>query len=278
MEAPRTPPIGLNAALDIAISLPRAASEDEGERALGLKMAELTLARCTEMCSGDAAHEAYLGELLPRLWAVSHVLIRGRQAALRELDEANAVYEKTRASLDRLAGVGSIGVNGWLARLGALLAGFSVPQLIDELNEQQERVAVAVDRSGALARHIEAVILAELKEPLFGELLLVSLLFGVASLFLAGLVLRKYRLRRIERLQAEMDLAEQEASARIKARHREALTALLATLTQVMERHYPGAAAAEIGITTGQAVMTEELLSGRASGALDALLAQHIGA
>lgn len=278
MDALRTPPIGLNAALDIAISLPRAASEDEGERALGLKMADVTLARCTEMCCGDPAHEAYLGELLPRLWAVSHVLIRGRQAALRELDEANAVYEKTRASLDRLAGVGSIGVNGWLARLGALLAGFSVPQLIDEFAEQEERVAVAVGKSGALARHIEAFILTELREPLFGEMLIVSVAVGLASLFLAGLVLRRYRLRRIERLQAEMDLAEQEASSRVKIRHREALTALLATLTQVMERHYPGAAAAEVAATTGETVSTEDLLSGRANQALGALLGQHLGA
>lgn len=278
MDTPRTPAIGLNAALDIAISLPRAASEDEGERALGLKMADVTLSRFCRVCEGDAAHEAYLSELLPRLWAVSHVLIRGRQDALRELDEAHSSYEKSRESLDRLAGVGSIGLNGWLARLGALLAGFSIPQLIDEFREQEERVAVVVGQGGALARHVEAVILAELKEPLFGEMLLVSLLVGLATTLVAGWALKRYRVNRMARLQAEIDLIERDAAARIQARHRDALAALLATLTIVMERHYPGAAAAEVRKTTGLDVTTDDLLAGRAQQALDVFLVQHIGA
>lgn len=278
METRHAPPIGLNAALDIAISLPRAASEDEGERALGLKMADVTLVRFCQMCEGDPAHEAYLSELLPRLWAVSHVLIRGRQEALRELAEARCSYEKSRDSLDRLAGVGSIGMNGWLARLGALLAGFSVPQLIDELGEQQERVAVVVGEGGALARHIEAVVVSELTEPLFGELLIVSLVVGLVAALAVGWALKRYRLRQMTRLQAEIDRVESDAAARVGIRHREALVALLSTLTQVMERHYPGAAAAEVAKTVGHEVTTEDLVAGRAQKALDALLAQHIGA
>jgi len=271
------PPIGLAAALDIAFALPGCASPDCGERALGDRMAAEVFGRFAAQ-SHDATATAYLTELSAALWAASVRLVEGRAASAARLSEAQATYAKSREALDRLAGVGKLGAGGWLARIGALVAGFSITPLITELLEHEEEVEVVASTSGFLFREIEVAVVSEMREPGFELVLIISLVTAVAATVAVGTWLRRYRTRRVAALSADLDQARCELAASARTRRTETVRQVVRTLVRVMERHYPGEAAIEIESVSGTPVVVADMLAGSDNDAIEAFGERHIAA
>ncbi len=276
-DARTTPPLGLAAALDIAIALPGCASPDAGLRSLSDRMAATLLDRFAAE-SRDARSSQYLTELTAALWGASGALVEARSMAAGRLAETEVTYAKSRDALDRLVGVGSLGATGWLARIGGLIAGFSLTQILGELMEHENEVAIVVNKSGALFREIEVGLVSEIREPAFEAMLAISLLMAVLAAVAVGGWLRWYRRRRISLLSAELERVRDDVSREMDAQRAETMSRLVRTLVGVMERHYPGAAAEEIGSVLGSACDVTDLLAGSCDDAISAFAERHIAA
>lgn len=276
-DAQNSPPIGLAAALDIAMALHGCASPDEGLRSLSDRMAAAILDRFAEE-SRDERSSRYLTELTAALWGASAALVEARAVALARLTDTRSAYAKSRLALDRLVGVGSLGATGWLARVGGLVAGFSLTQIVGEIMEHEEEMSVVVNESGALFRELEIGIVTELREPEFEAMLAVSLLMAVVAAVAVGVFLRWYRTRRIGILTAELERVQAEVTAETEARRAETTSRLVRTLVGVMERHYPGAAAEEIASVLGATCDVEDLLAGACDDAITSFAQRHIAA
>ncbi len=272
-----SPPIGLAASLDIAMTLHGCASPDEGIRSLSDRMASAIFDRFAEE-SRDERSSRYLTELTAALWAASMALVEARAAALARLTDTRSAYTKSRQALDRLVGVGSLGATGWLARIGGLVAGFSLTQIVGEIMEHEEEVSVVVNESGALFREIEIGIVTEIREPEFEIMLALSLLMAVIAAVAVGMFLRWYRTRRIGKLTQELDRVQAEVTAEAEARRTETTGRLVRTLVCVMERHYPGAAAEEIASVLGATCDVDDLLAGACDDAVTSFAQRHIAA
>jgi len=276
-DARTSPPIGLAAALDIAIALPGCASPDPGLRSLSDRMAAALLDRF-DAESRDPRSSQFLTELTAALWGASAALVEARSVAAGRLAETQAAYAKSKDALDRLVGVGSLGATGWLARIGGLVAGFSLTQIIGEMMEHENEVAVVVNKSGALFREIEIGIVSEIREPEFEAMLAVSLLMAVVAAVAVGMWLRWYRRRRIATLSSELERVRADVSREMDAQRAETMSRLVRTLVGVMERHYPGAAAQEIGSVLGSTCDVADLLAGSCDDAIAAFAERHIAA
>lgn len=276
-DARTAPPIGLAAALDIAIALPGCASPDAGLRALSDRMAATLLDRFAAE-SRDPRSSQYLTELTAALWGASAALVEARSMAAGRLAETEATYAKSKDALDRLVGVGSLGATGWLARIGGLVAGFSLTQIVGEMMEHEDEVAVVVNKSGALFREIEIAIVSEVREPEFEAMLAVSILMAVVAAVAVGVWLRWYRRRRITQLSEELGLVRAVVSGEMDAQRAQTMSRLVRTLVGVMERHYPGAAAEEIESVLGGSCDVTDLLAGSCDDAISAFAERHIAA
>lgn len=227
---------------------------------------------------GGAGSSMYLTELVAALWGASTALIEARTAAAARLAETQVTYTKSREALDRLAGAGSLGLNGWLARAGGLVAGFSATQIIAELAEHEQDVRIVANESGALFREIEIGLVSEMREPEFEVMLVVSLAVAVVAAVAVGAWLRWYRRRRVETLSAEFERVRCEAVGEIQTHRAEIVSRLVQTLVGVMERHYPGAAAAEIEAALGIPCSAADLLDGSREDVIRDFAARHIAA
>lgn len=272
-----SPPFGLAAALDVALALPGYTSREAGERALCERMADVLFSRL-ESPNHSQAESAYLSELTAALWGASVALVETRSEADAQLAERKDALAKSRDALDGLAGVGRLGLSGWLARIGGLVAGFGFTQIVAELLEHEDEVRIIATTSGTLAREVEVAVVSELREPDFGILLAVSTAVAIAAALLVGVWLRWYRGRRIDQLNAELETARSQLAAETSAKRSVVVSRLVRTLVGVMERHYPGAAATEIQASTGLSVDIAGLLAGAEDDAIAAFAARHLSA
>jgi len=271
------PPIGLAASLDIALALPGCASPDPGERQLGDRMAAELFGRFAAE-GHDATATAYLTELSAALWGASVGLVEARSASAARVSEAQATYAKSREALDRLAGVGKLSIGGWFARIGALVAGFSITPLLTELFEHEEEVEVVANTSGVLFREMEVAVVSEMREPEFELMLIISLATAAAAAIAVGAWLRWYRKRRVAILSAELDRARCEMAVEARTRRTGLVRQLVRALVRVMERHYPGEASVEIESVVGAPVVVADVLAGSNDDAIDAFAERHFAA
>lgn len=224
------------------------------------------------------AETAYLSELTAALWGAAVAIVEAHSEADSRLAERRDALDKSRQALDGLAGVGRLGLNGWLARIGGLAAGFGFTQIVADLLDHEEEVKVIASTSGTLAREIEIAIISEMREPDFGILFAISTAVAVTAALLVGAWLRWYRSRRIAHLTAELERARADLLAETAAKRSMVVSRLAQTLVGVMERHYPGAAAAEIEAATGLGVRTPALLAGEQNDVVAAFAALHLSA